>query len=182
MKLNGKRRRVLRETLQPIKALSAGAKIILALVVLFALIAAVEGIKHVVGVSKNVPHEKVAEQSVLPTHHAPPLPHAGETAQEILAVDDAYGSEMQVRYLLALRDKRPGYGTYEITLISRDAEKTEMIWDVRQDFLIRKHENNGRGTAESWTGYVEYRLQAAQTGGSLNDTPLGKIPGTFTVR
>ena len=90
-----------------------------------------------------------------------------------------FGSRGQARELLNLIDQHPGKAEYRI---SHRTESDVVVFgaDFTLDLLVRVHRrNDDHGTGETWKGYALERLRSAAAGGSLNDTPLGKSPGTF---
>lgn len=89
-------------------------------------------------------------------------------------------SQDQATTLLDLIAKNPGRNPYQLTYKTAD---NVVIFGCNLDknIIVRMHNyNDGSGSAESWHGNVRYRLQQAAAGNSLNDTPGGNSPGTFT--
>lgn len=123
--------------------------------------------------------------SVLPINRALPTsaPLMDSQAEEDLGTRPAdFGSQGQARALLALIVREPKQRTY--VLYYRTADDTVMLtYDATADTLKRVHRmpgNGGHGTLEQWNGSIEDRLLAAADGESLNKTPSGVRPGTYS--
>jgi hypothetical protein len=90
-----------------------------------------------------------------------------------------FGSQSQAQALLSLIEGSPGQSNYQINYTT-SIDTVVFGCDLTRDALVRIHQNpNGTGTGERWQGHALYRLKSAGQGGSLNDTPSGKVPGIF---
>ena len=88
-------------------------------------------------------------------------------------------SRGQASKILSMMQQHPDRSGYTISY-STAADTVVFGCDIRKRAIVRIHQRpNGTGTAETWNGYVVDRLQSAAAGGSLNDTPTGKSPGTL---
>lgn len=88
-------------------------------------------------------------------------------------------SRGQASKILSMMEQRPNRSGYTITY-STAADTVVFGCDIRKRTIVRIHQRpDGTGTAETWSGYVVDRLQSAAAGGSLNDAPTGKSPGTL---
>ncbi len=96
-------------------------------------------------------------------------------------VDEFYGSGIQARALLGLMEAKPDRRLYVVSF-THQGEQTIVAYLVDADELYRTHlRPGGRGTEELWRGWVVSRLRSAEQGGSLNDTPEGRVPGGFAT-
>ena len=112
----------------------------------------------------------------------PGLSFAGAKATSYLGEQSfAFGSHNQALALLQLMENVPDANEYQISY-QTGSEIVLFGCDVSKNVLIRMHNRqDGHGTAESWAGHIRHRLESAAAGGSLNDTPAGKAPGTFNT-
>lgn len=89
-----------------------------------------------------------------------------------------FGSTGQAQAMLQLLNDVPGKTDYLITYQTA----IDVVFfgvDFDKKTISRMHSRpDGTGNAEQWSGYVLSRLESAAGGGSLNDTPKGKLPGT----
>ncbi len=89
------------------------------------------------------------------------------------------GSSNQSTILLELIEKNPGLDDYQVSK-EQNGEVTIFGCNLRKDILIRIHQrSNGQGTQETWRSHVLFRLKKSRSGGSLNETPIGKKQGIF---
>ncbi len=102
----------------------------------------------------------------------------GETKADLGTRPFGFGSQGQARELLALIEANPGKARYTITYRT-DADVVVFSADLAKGVMVRIHRYPADGTSETWTGYVLERLQNGARGGSLNDTPAGKLPGDY---
>lgn len=113
---------------------------------------------------------------------AKPTPRSGEAYQNLGVQSFGYGSTNQAKSLLALMSAQPGKADYAIEY-QTDAGNILFGANFDQDVILRLLETpEGHATKEIWTGYIMERLQAAAAGGSLNDTPAGKIPAAYETK
>lgn len=90
-----------------------------------------------------------------------------------------FGSTSQAQELLAVINQHPNKVDYSVTY-STEKDIVVIGCNFDKNILARMHNfADGHGTAESWRGHLLYRLESAAAGGSLNDTPSGKSPGTM---
>lgn len=109
----------------------------------------------------------------------PPLIPKGEININLGRRGWGFGSTGQAKELLAVIKKYPKKASYTITY-QTDVDTVVFGCDFNKDAIVRIHQDyKGGGTGESWKGYVMDRLKNASKGGSLNDTPEGKIQGTM---
>jgi hypothetical protein len=106
-------------------------------------------------------------------------PTEGKVSKDLGLRSLGFGSQGQSQELLKLMRATPNKTGYEITYRT-DVDAVTFECDLSRNVLTRIHRyKDGRGKQEIWSGYVAERLKSASTGGSLNDTPDGKKPGTF---
>lgn len=104
---------------------------------------------------------------------------SGEATVDLGRKSLSFGSAEQARALLGLMERQPGKASYQITY-QTSGDVVIFGLDRNKDTIARLHQRmNGTGTGERWTGHVDHRLHSAASGGSLNDTPGGKSPGTI---
>lgn len=90
-----------------------------------------------------------------------------------------FGSTGQAEALQQLIKEKPGLNRYQIAYRT-EADVIVFGCDINKDMIVRIHNRpDGHGSNESWAGDIMYRISSAATGGSLNDTPSGKQPGSF---
>lgn len=103
----------------------------------------------------------------------------GQASQDLGLQSIDFNSTNQARALLDLIDQNPNQADYQITY-QTDIDVVLIGANFDKDILVRLHqEPDSHGTQEIWQGYIIERLQNAAGGGSLNDTPAGKQPGSF---
>jgi len=89
----------------------------------------------------------------------------------------AFGSQRQAITLIDLIKKHPGKNDYQI-FYKTDRDVVVFGCNLKKNVIIRIHQDaTGHGTQEMWSGYIMDRLNNAAGGGSLNNTPTGKIMG-----
>jgi len=104
--------------------------------------------------------------------------YVGEATKNLGHRSWGFGSMNQAKALLALINSDPGKAKYQI-MYQTDVDTVIFGCDLNKEVLIRLHQKkNGRGTHETWKGYIMERLAAGAAGGSLNDTPMGKMPAS----
>jgi hypothetical protein len=119
-----------------------------------------------------------ARQAPLPTTF-PATTGSGELKVDLGTRPLGFGSQGQASELLRLIEQNPGKAAYSISYRST-SDVVVFGCDFAKDALVRVHqEPNNRGTGETWKGYIIERLRYAAAGGSLNDTPAGKTPGSY---
>ncbi len=126
-----------------------------------------------------VPAEYDAHRSVTPQ---PSVKHAeqsnrepGEIKQDLGQKTISFGSQHQAKELLRIIDIFKNKTEYQISYTTSD-DIVIFGCDFTRNILLRTHnERDGHGKVEKWQGHILYRLKSAATGGSLNDTPDGKI-------
>jgi hypothetical protein len=103
----------------------------------------------------------------------------GKVSKYLGEQSTGFGSSGQSQELLKLFNSTPGKIEYEITYIT-DVDAVVFKFNLSSNELTRIHRyKDGRITQEIWNGYVTERLENASGGGSLNDTPVGKSPGSY---
>jgi hypothetical protein len=124
----------------------------------------------------------ISNSVALPTaaRSTPPVAGRSGTAQVDLGRQSIdFGSQRQARELLALIEQQPEKASYNVAYTT-DIDAVVIGCDFSKDIVARVHMRpDNHGTAETWAGYLLDRLKSAAAGGSLNDTPTGKIGGTF---
>lgn len=91
----------------------------------------------------------------------------------------SFGSSEQAAALSSLIKENPGANRYQISYTT-DLDVVIFGCDLSSDVIIRLHNKpDGHGSSETWSGDIMHRLFSAAGGGSLNDTPDGKKPGSF---
>lgn len=102
-----------------------------------------------------------------------------EPITRAISQDSLPSSQDQARALLAMMAEAPGHVEYRVTY-QAEGEATVVGCDLQRGVLVRVHQRaSGKGSQEVWSGHIVERVSAATGGGTLNDTPDGKIPGTF---
>ncbi|HEY3057473.1 MAG TPA: hypothetical protein VGL99_00705 [Chloroflexota bacterium] len=110
---------------------------------------------------------------------AAPLSGSGELSTDLGSRGIGFGSEGQAKELLAIIQQNPGKANYNISYRT-DIDAVVFGADVTRQVIVRVHQEAGKGgSQETWSGYTLERLRNAAAGGSLNDTPAGKLMGTF---
>lgn len=110
---------------------------------------------------------------------SPGITTNGTSIKQALTTEDFEGSTAQSTALLNLVENNPGYTDYQVSKALAD-EVIVFGCNMEKMVLIRIHQRrNGTGTQEMWRDHIIYRLNASRGGGSLNDTPQGKIPGSM---
>ncbi len=104
----------------------------------------------------------------------------GEIVHELIGVKgSSFGSTSQAEALYDLVLKNPEKEKYVIKFATKNDFIT-LTADFDKDILSRKRiRAGGSGTIEHWDGYLMDRIKAAISGGSLNDTPEGKLFGAM---
>ncbi len=106
-------------------------------------------------------------------------PTGGKVSKDLGQRSLGFGSQGQSQELLKFMKATPNKTGYTITYRT-DVDTVTLECDLSRNVLTRIHRyKDGRGKQEVWSGYVAERLKSAAGGGSLNDTPDGKKPGTF---
>lgn len=102
----------------------------------------------------------------------------GEIAHELMGTKtSSFGSTSQAQELYNLILKNPGKEKYVVKFATKNDFIT-LSADFGKDIISRKRVRaGGSGTIERWDGYIVERLKAAIAGGSINDTPEGKLFG-----
>lgn len=108
---------------------------------------------------------------------------AADTAQlDLGSLPTTFGSANQARELLKLIDQNPS-AKFFIICYSTPEDIVTVAANTSSRSITRTHKkHSGKTTTETWEGYYAERLIAAASGGSLNDTPSGKRPGTFSTQ
>ncbi|KAB2889570.1 MAG: hypothetical protein F9K32_12225 [Desulfobulbaceae bacterium] len=89
-----------------------------------------------------------------------------------------FGEAQQAAALLRLIEANPGSAQYRITYYT-DSDVIVFGCNLEKDILLRFHSDlAGHGTSEEWNGHILYRIKDAAAGGSLDNTPEGKLTGT----
>ena len=89
-----------------------------------------------------------------------------------------FGAAQQAAALLKLIEANPGSAQYRITYYT-DNDVIVFGCNLEKDILLRFHSDlSGHGTSEEWHGHILYRIKDAVGGGSLDNTPEGKLSGT----
>ena len=115
-----------------------------------------------------------------PSGKRPGTMAAGNAQRHLGNKPGDFGTPGQAAALLQLLDDLPGRAEYRITYAT-DIDTVIFGLDINLDIIQRLHQRpDGTGTAERWTGHGLHRLQAAEKGGSLNQTPSGNSFGTYT--
>ncbi|MCB2218086.1 MAG: hypothetical protein KQH59_18645 [Desulfobulbaceae bacterium] len=87
----------------------------------------------------------------------------------------AFGSTRQAQALLQFMDEWPDRNEYLVSY-NTDSDTVSFGCNFQLGTLSRRHDYpSGESTIETWNRYILERLQAAAGGGSLNDTPKGKV-------
>lgn len=123
-----------------------------------------------------VPETKKATAAKPRSNKAPLI---GEVKKDLGVQSFGFGSHNQAKELQALIKANPNKAEYQI-FYTTDVDLVMLGCDFNKDILWRAHKkNDGSGTKEVWKGYVSARLKNGAKGGSLNDTPAGKLFGTY---
>lgn len=89
-----------------------------------------------------------------------------------------FGASQQAAALLKLIEANPGSAQYRITYYT-DSDVIVFGCNLEKDILLRFHSDlAGHGTSEEWHGHILYRIKDAVAGGSLDNTPEGKLIGS----
>lgn len=103
----------------------------------------------------------------------------GEAKKDLGVVSGSPGSANQAVEMLKLIEAQPNKSDYQLSYSTKD-DTVLFGCNFEKNVIVRIHQRpDGTGSQESWQGYVLERLKAAAGGGSLNDTPEGKIEGSF---
>lgn len=86
-----------------------------------------------------------------------------------------FDSAGQAAAILQLIRKKPGATRYEISYGTRDHEVVFSCDLENQRIDLTRTYPDGHGTLERWSGHSLYRLENAAGGGSLDNTPEGKL-------
>lgn len=110
-----------------------------------------------------------------------PVDRSGQASKDLgFQSGNLDGSSGQARELLKLIEEQPGKADYQI-IYQTSTDTVLFACNFEKQIVFRLHQtSDNHGTQEVWEGYVLERLQAAAGGGSLNDTPEGKIPVIMT--
>ncbi len=104
----------------------------------------------------------------------------GEIVHELIGVKGSgFGATSQAQELYDLILINPNKESYVIKFATKEDFIT-LTADFGKDILSRKRVRaGGSGTIEHWDGFLMDRIKAAISGGSLNDTPQGKLFGSM---
>lgn len=106
---------------------------------------------------------------------------SGGHSENIGHQDTQFGSARQASELLRIMRMNPGKSSYNIQY-DTSADVVIFECDFDKDVIMRLHQTpDGHRTAEKWIGAINERLENASRGGSLNDTPLGRREGSFSI-
>lgn len=120
-----------------------------------------------------------ASQANAPEEGTIPAQRSGQATKDLGHKSVSFGSTQQAQELLRLIEENPGKTDYQISY-QTDEDVVLFGCNFDKEVIIRIHQrSDDHGTQEVWQGYIFDRLKAASDGGSLNDTPEGKNPGTF---
>lgn len=86
-----------------------------------------------------------------------------------------FDSTGQAAAILQLLRKKPGATRYEISYKTSDHEVAFSCDLEKQTIDLTRTYPDGHGTLERWSGHSLYRLENAAGGGSLDNTPEGKL-------
>ncbi|KAB2888380.1 MAG: hypothetical protein F9K32_16735 [Desulfobulbaceae bacterium] len=86
-----------------------------------------------------------------------------------------FDSAWQAAAILQLIRKKPGATRYEVYYKTRDHEVVFSCDLEEQTIDLTRTYPDGHGTLERWSGHSLYRLENAAGGGSLDNTPEGKL-------
>ena len=86
-----------------------------------------------------------------------------------------FDSSGQAAVILQLIRKKPGATRYEITYKTGDHEVVFSCDLEKQMIELARTYPDGHGTIERWSRHSLYRLGNAAGGGSLDNTPEGKL-------
>lgn len=103
----------------------------------------------------------------------------GTSIKQVLINQEFEGSTAQSTALMELIENNPQYIDYQV---SKELVGETILFgcNMEKKALIRIHQRkDGTGSQEMWRDHIIYRLNSSKGGGSLNDTPQGKIPGSF---
>jgi hypothetical protein len=90
-----------------------------------------------------------------------------------------FGSSAEAAAILHLIRTHPGATRYEATYTTGNGEVL-FLCDLGKEMIVRTiTRRDGHGTSETWSRHALYRLERASKGGSLNDSPEGKLYGTL---
>lgn len=100
---------------------------------------------------------------------------SGEASIQIGQQSISFGSTNQAAELLKLIEQQPGKDSYQITY-STDTDTVVFGCVFSKNIMVRMHTRHDQhGSVERWNGWILDRLITAVGGGSLNDTPVGKM-------
>jgi hypothetical protein len=89
-----------------------------------------------------------------------------------------FGPTQQAAALRQLIEANPGAAQYRITYYT-DSDVVVFGCNLEKDIVLRIHSDlDGHGISEEWAGHSLYRIHDAAAGGSLENTPEGRSPGT----
>jgi hypothetical protein len=133
----------------------------------------------------TTPDEPAHRQAKSVTQNIKPTPEpaqgqpvrAGTISRDLGPQSVSFGSQRQAQSILQFMDEWPGRNEYVITYTT-DADKVSLICNFQQETLVRRHDHqSGKSSLETWNRYIIERLRNGAGGGSLNDTPEGKLAG-----
>ncbi|PID55427.1 hypothetical protein CSB45_16075 [candidate division KSB3 bacterium] len=106
-------------------------------------------------------------------------PRSGSIDKHLGVQSIDFGSKKQAQTLLDFIESEPSKSEYRLIYVT-EIDLVIFGCDFNKGVLFRVHQRKGNhGTQEGWQGYILERLESAAEGGSLNDTPSGKIPGIY---
>jgi hypothetical protein len=123
--------------------------------------------------------DQKSTESKQPSQNGTKASRQGEVKKDLGSRPYGFGSSNQAQELLNLINENQSKADYQVSYNTED-ETILFGCNFNKDVIIRIHQRkDGRGTQEMWKGYIVERLDNAASGGSLNDTPVGKKAGTF---
>jgi hypothetical protein len=131
----------------------------------------------------TTPDEPSREHAASITQNLRPTPtqaqaqpaRSGSISRDLGPQNISFGSQKQAQSLLQFIDEWPGKNEYVISYTT-DADKVSLICNFQHETLVRRHDyHSGKSSLELWNRYILERLQNGAGGGSLNDTPEGKL-------
>lgn len=91
-----------------------------------------------------------------------------------------FGAAGEASAILHLLRTRPGASRYEAAYVTANGEVV-VHCDFEHEVIVRTiTRRDGHGVSETWSRHTLFRLQKAASGGSLNDSPEGKLYGTLS--
>ena len=104
---------------------------------------------------------------------------SGKHTSDYGTISDPPGSAWQASTLLSEINANPGKNEYQITYKDKSGPVVFGCLFDKNVIIRMTSKPGGHGTAERWSGDINFRLSSAASGGSLNDTSRGKIMGSF---